>query len=284
MFRPINDDHAIFAVHFVLEFERPWLREDKPLIDKGYDRWKEILPGIQERQHVVIGPQLQGGGVENSTAVMPPLAYTSVERDGSREWELAFEGNSLRISCGKYSRWTQVWKIAQHLFQMVGQAMGDRKIGVRTIELTYEDLFLWEGKESQYKVRNLLTDRSGIIGKQTLEHGPMWHCHQGWIQKQTKWKGERYLERVHLNGHKGVLHREEKFAIGVATTTRLGHGGEKRLFTLQTEFTELARKRREKNGGRFEWMHEKNKELLGKVLTEKMQQAISLSVKGRTGR
>ena len=280
MFRPANGKHAILEVHFILEMERPWFREDKTVIEQGYALWGEILPRKLEAQQFVVqfGPQLQGEGIENPAAPMPPLTYGAVERDGSREWELAFENQILRITCGKYSRWEQVWKVVRNLFQMVGRVLNNRETGIRAMELTYQDLFVWEGEQSEYDIRKLLTDEHGTIGSRILDHGPLWHCHHGWMQTQTEWEDEAYLERIHLDGNEGLIRQEKKLAVMITTTARLGHGGTKRLFTLQRGFNELqvVGEKREGAWGRFEWLHERNKEIFSKVLKDEMQRTISL--------
>lgn len=280
MFRPVNGKHAILEVHFILEMERPWLQEDKAVIERGYAMWGEVLPRKLEAQQFVVqfGPQLQGEGIESPATPMPPLTYGAVARDGSREWELAFENQVLRVTCGKYSRWEQVWKVARSLFQMAGRILKDRETGIRATELTYQDLFVWEGEQSEYDTRKLLTDEHGTIGSRILGHGPLWHCHHGWMRTQTEWEGEAYLERIHLDGNEGLIRQEKKLAVMITTTARLGHGGTKRLFTLQRGFDELrvVGEKREGAWGRFEWLHERNKEIFGKVLKDEMQRTISL--------
>lgn len=267
-------------MHFVLELEQPWFQEDRPLIEKGEHMWEDLLPGKQEGQGLVIqiGPQAQGQEVDDSKAPMTPLAYRAVERDGSREWELAFHGHHLRVTCGTYSRWRQVWGIARGLFEKVGKVLNDRETEVRAVELTYQDLFIWEGDESRYDVGKLLTNDHGIIGGWLLKHGPLWHCHRGWIQEQNEWKDEAYLERIHLNGKRRLLRQEERPAVEMITTTRLGHGGTKSLFMLQHGFTELqeAGKKKEEGCMRFEWLHDKSIEMIGKVLTKEVQAEIGL--------
>lgn len=280
MFRPVNDKHSIQEVHFVLETEQHWIQEDKAVIEQGYGLWGETLPRKLEAQQIVVqmGPQLQGGGIENPPPLMPLLTYGSVDRDGSREWELAFDGRFLRITCGKYSRWRQVWKVARKLFQMVGQTLNGRETGVRAMELTYQDLFVWEGQRSEYNVRELLTDEHGTLGSRILNHGPLWHCHNGWMKEQSKWADEPYLERIHLDGCEGEIRQEKKLWVAITTTVRLGHGGTKRLFTLQRGFNELhvVGEKREGAVERFEWLHEKNKELFREVLEDEMQRTIGL--------
>ena len=45
MFKPVNENHSILEVHFVLETERPWLQEDKAVIEQGDKMWGDVLPG-----------------------------------------------------------------------------------------------------------------------------------------------------------------------------------------------------------------------------------------------
>ena len=280
MFKPVNDNHSILEVHFVLETERPWLQEDKSVIERGDQLWGDVLPGKFEGQQIFLqfGPQVQGVGIEHPPRQMPPLAYRTVARDGSREWELAFEGQALRITCGKYSRWEQVWKIALNLFQMAGRTLKNRETGIRAVELTYQDLFLWEGLPKDYNVGKLLTNEHCAIGGQTLDHGPSWHCHNGWMKEQKDWEGEPYLERIHLDGNQGLIRQENKPAIMITTTARLGHGGKDPLFTLQNGFNDLrlVGQRKDNACGRFEWLHERTKEIFCTVLRDDMQRAIGL--------
>ena len=212
MFKPVNKSHAIIEVHFVLVIGRPWLAEDQPLVEQGYDKyWQQVLPSRVQGQQVLVnlGPQIQGPGMGAPPEPMAPITYTAVSRDGSREWELGFEGSQVRVTCGKYSRWEQVWKVASNLFQMVGKSLNGRYTEIVAAELTYQDLFVWEGEEEDYDVKRLLSHENGMIGSSVLGHGPLWHSHQGWMKDQNEWPGENYLERVHLDAGKGMVRQEE---------------------------------------------------------------------------
>ncbi len=284
MFKPVNKTHAIIEVHFVLDVERPWLPEDQPLIDKGYEEyWRDVLPARVQGQSYLMnfGPRIQGPGMGAPPNPMVPLFYNAVSRDGSSEWELAFEGNQIRITCGKYSRWDQVWKVAGNLFQMAGKSLNERDTGIVTAELTYLDLFVWEGEEKDYDVKGLLTHEQGVIGSSVAEHGPLWHSQQGWIRDQKDWPEENYLERIHLNANKGMIGQEEKLGVLITTTTRLGHGGRKKLFSLQRGFNPLQSVKEKPDDGksRFEWLHTQAKTVFSRVLTSDAQDSIGLWAK-----
>ena len=212
---------------------------------------------------------------------MTPIFYNSVSRDGSREWELGFNGNQVRVTCGKYSRWEHVWKIANNLFQMVGKSLSGRDTGIITVELTYQDLFVWEGEEKDYDVRRLLSCEDEVIGRSMLGLGPLWHSHQGWMKDQNKWPEEDYLERIHLDASKGMVWNEERFGIFITTTTRLGHGGTKKIFSIQKGFHPLkvVNEKSDTAADRFEWLHTKAKSVFSKVLTKETQESINLWAK-----
>ena len=281
MFIPVSKSHAIVEVHFVLDIDRPWLAEDQPLIEEGYKNyWQQVLPGRVQGQQILVnlGPQIEGANMGTPPKPMSPMIYNAVSRDGSREWELGFQGNQVRVTCGKYSRWEQVWKVASSLFHMVGKNFNRRNIGILAAELTYQDLFIWEGKEEDYDVRELLTHENGVIGVSVLEHGPLWHSHQGWMKDQKEWPEEGYLERIHLDASKVMMRQEEKFGIFITTTTRLGHGGAKQLFSLQKGFQPLqvVKERPDDGASRFEWLHTQAKDVFSRILTNEAQKSINL--------
>ena len=284
MFKPINKSHAIIEVHFVLDVDRPWLAEDQPFVEQGYEKyWQQVLPRRVQGQQVLVnlGPRIRGPGVGAPPEPMAPMVYTAVSRDGSREWELGFEGNQVRVTCGKYSRWEQVWQVAVNLFRMVGKSLNGRDTGITAAELTYQDLFVWDGEEDDYDVEGLLSHEEGMIGSSVSGHGPLWHSHQGWMKDQNDWPGENYLERVHLDASKGMVRQEEKFGVSITTTARLGHGGTKRLFSLQKGFSHLQVVKERSDGGaaRFEWLHTQTKNVFSRVLTEEARNSIHLWAK-----
>ena len=282
MFKPVNKSHAIIDVRFVIDIDRPWLAEDQPFIEEGYKKyWQQVLPRRVQGQQVLVnlGPQIRGLGVGTLPNPMAPLTYNAVSRDGSLEWELGFEGNQLRVTCGKYSRWEQVWKVAGNLFQMAGKSLNGRDTAIMAVELTYRDLFIWEG-EGDYDVGELLSHEQGVIGISATKHGSSWHSHQGWMRSQDKWPGVNYLERIHLDASKVMVRQEEKFGVFITTTTRLGHGGTERLFSLQKGFNipQAVRAGSDDGSSRFEWLHTQAKKVFSQVLTREAQRCVDLWV------
>ena len=88
----------LVEVHFVLDIDRPWLAEDQPLIEEGYkDYWQQVLPGRVQGQQILVnlGPQIEGANMGTPPKPMSPMIYNAVSRDGSREWELGFQGNQV---------------------------------------------------------------------------------------------------------------------------------------------------------------------------------------------
>ena len=101
------------------------------------------------------------------------------------------------------------------------------------------------------------------------------------MKDQNDWPGESYLERVHLDASKGVMRQEEKFGVSITTTARLGHGGTKRLFSLQKGFNPLQVVKERPDGGaaRFEWLHAQAKSVFSRVLAEEARNSIHLWTK-----
>ena len=75
-----------------------------------------------------------------------------------------------------------------------------------------------------------------------------------------------------------MVRQEEKFKVSITTTARLGHGGTKRIFSLQKGFSPLqvVKERPDDGAARFEWLHAQAKNVFSRVLAEEARNSIHL--------
>lgn len=281
MFRPIHENNAIQTVHFAVETTDLWLERDQEVIQAGAKEWKAVLPMenvVTPMLTVQTGTTVTGPGQPASLRPMNIVAYGRSMPNGTVEWELVFQGNAIQITTRSYSRWEHTWGVAERLLEAVGRALKDRSTEIKTAELTYQDVFVWDGRSEKYNLEELVTTDEGLVGREIKEKGKLWHWQMGWIMDQTNDSPAQWLERIHLAGVRGPTPKGPRHMVTIETTTRAGHGSEQPLFTLQKGFRKIRAVENEGPAGSivFEWMHRRCKDMIGRILKQEIQDRIGL--------
>lgn len=282
MFRPIHENNAIQTVRFAVETTDLWLERDQEVIQAGAREWKAILPMenvVPPMVTVQTGPTVIGPGQQPaSLRPMNIVVYGRSMPNGTVEWELIFQGNAIQIITQSYSRWKHTWRVAERLLEAVGRALKDRSTEIKTVELTYQDVFVWDGRNEEYNLEELITTDDGLIGREINTKGKLWHWQMGWIMDKADDSPAQWLERIHLAGVHGSTPEGPRYMVTIETTTRAGHGSEQPLFTLQRGFRKIHAAEDEGPAGSiaFEWMHQQCKAMIGRILKQEIQDRIGL--------
>lgn len=263
-FGPINDDHAIVEVVLGLTTKRPFTNDEIELVARSHDKWKNKLPRISKTQalefvfgDVPLPPQVQ----------MPPLSggvvFDRVKPDGTLDWRLKVENNTIFVNCLSYTRWAEVWPQARALLSDVCELVVGKSNEISGAVLQYIDIFEWKDAPEKYDPSQALRPGSPqlLTAQRAMDH--LWHSHQGWFRAT---KNGRSLERLHVD----AVQNESGIPIIKVDTY------------IQLQLVELLSREKMFAGGlidsEYDEMHERQKALLLEVVSPEMASRINLNV------
>lgn len=151
---------------------------------------------------------------------------------------------------------------------------------MKTAELTYENMFVWEGQGTRPEPRETIRD---AYIPEAAEGGMEWHNSQGWIVDP---RGKRILERFQVAGVEAMSVQDPritKMAIRVTVTVMWGLGAKKKILDLRNAFRNVHAVDGSTPDGKamYDEMHKRAHELLRGLITEDMAGRIGLPKGGR---
>ena len=283
MFEPLRGDHSIRSVVIRATGRGHMVEADRPNIQREYaKRWKSVLPAEQVSQQIqiAVGVVAKVAGSDEPEP-LAPTQYADYTPSGEAAWWMELGNNMVTIGTSRYTKWSGIWQKATELLKHVGETLeGRHPMGqILTLELTYDDLFIWNGDEaSDICVPNQVINESWM--PEEAKGGKEWHSGQGWIVDPS---GQRILERFQISGVMVKIQNGESHpAIMIQTTAIQGFGGREPIF----ELAKCSSKLHEVNSGRTPGahhigndLHERTKRLLHKLLVPEMSQRIRLTIK-----
>lgn len=264
-FQPANEQHAIVEVVFQLGLQRPLNPGEVERLVGAHGRWKADLPRINRvgTFQFVIG---------NTPGVMPitpsgGVSFEAVKKDGTIEWRLKAEENTLTVNCLSYTRWNDIWTKSRDFLQQSCETILVADNAVRTYSLQYIDMFKWEGDPIRYDLSELLRSDSELVPSGLFKRGALWHCFQGWYQDVEGKQSGRLLIRPHLDS---VEMDGGQFVVKLDTflsyESEAPHGMGQDLFGGTPAHIDAI----------FDWLHDSAKGLLRDYITDAMRERIGL--------
>jgi len=172
----------------------------------------------------------------------------------------------MLVNCMEYSRWEDIWETASQYIRMALKTVGTETIPVAKTLLQYIDVFDWQGDQGKYDVFQVLDQGSRHVPESIGDHGLIWHLYQGWFTAAKTPLPGHILQKVHFD----ALPKGNRKAPTVRLDTVLRFDFNKPISSgdfLQSD-SDIERS--------FRFMHDKNKELLSKFLTEEICKKIGL--------
>ena len=270
-FHPIHTAHAIEQVVFALQFASPLQGESFSALLENADRITADLPAhaILSQQGFMINPH-SGVVPFQPNGIITGKAFQRVAPNGSIEKALRVEQNSLSFHTSIYTRWMDVWSAARQFFEPLAPLYAAQS-QLTQIGLTYIDKFEWFGDLELCDPVVLLRPSSTYLSPNVYSAKDLWHSHTGAFTRtdsQTKRLLNVNVDYVDDNRPDGQLRRV--VAITTALTDMLNQPSyEPADVTPDTCVSFVER--------HMQQLHIVNKEVLGSIITEKMNQRIALT-------
>ncbi|NQU60824.1 MAG: TIGR04255 family protein [Rhodospirillales bacterium] len=269
-YKPLHDTHAIERVSFALGLERELSEREIRALGEGHKGFgldfgrAEFLEGVQMKVSSPGGGEQPAANVDRS--ILGGVRLKTYRRDGSVEWEMAtgkaIDAATIAVNCSSYTRWGAIWGKARDILAATLKAIGEP--GIKWAGLEYQDVFIWEGEDSDWRADHLFNLDSSLLSKAVLERGPIWHTHHGWFsEKGLSTPGHR-LELLNVDSNR----REGQLKVQIIS--RFTH-----YFREVLGVNHIV-----EDDGKvaiaMEQMHEADKDLLGKLLTPEIIETIYL--------
>lgn len=177
MFHPLNEDHAIGRVKFVLLFTRPITPKSIFEIERQHDKWREAMPA---RSRLEVDVDVNGG-----TTKAPAVVFAFLKPDANPTWSMQIGGSQIEIECFLYSRWERVWGAARHYLTTALEELSfvQEKLMVSAMHLTVEDVFL--SSDDEFVIGDVL-NKSDKIPPFALKAGGPWNSYFSWIVEENQ--------------------------------------------------------------------------------------------------
>ena len=212
--KPSNDNNAIKVIAFVLEFQQ---EIDESTVDKlrvFYQNNAEIKKDLPREQllHTMM-IQMEGQQQVSNKQVVGGVAFDSLLANGSQEWSLSVRGNVVVVTCGRYTRWDQVWNQAKSYFSAVLPLLSDKTFKFITLE--YVDEFFISNHNSEWK-KELFNLESKYLPSNIHDLDGFWHSHHGFHLHEVQPVEQRVLNNIDIDyisdpgGHKLLIRTQHK--------------------------------------------------------------------------
>ncbi len=193
-------EHSIVEAVFGLNTGRPFTPSEFDKLGKSHGLWKELLPRFHRQPGIAFSIGPDGALVQVEQNAVGAALFDRVKPDGSPEWRLRVEGNSIYINCLSYTRWNEIWARVQPLFEQVTSVLAAEDNPATSIVLQYIDQWDWTAGSESYDLSQLLAE-GNMVPSGIFSNGPWWHLHQGRFRYDASGlPPSKLLERLHIDG------------------------------------------------------------------------------------
>jgi len=178
-FEPINPDHAIAAVAFSVNFNRPLEVGEIANARKIEPEVNEFLPGTTLIPRDPPRPPLP------FFPVTVGFMLHRVKPDGKPAWVLTAHQNSISAQCTEYTRWADVWGRVRTWLMKLYNLVKRSDLLITSVSLQYKDEFSATKPLDSDVLEKLFKVDSQYLPSRTFNNKELWHINQGWYLPET---------------------------------------------------------------------------------------------------
>lgn len=264
MFDPINKLHAIVEMaifcHFAPEFE-------EAVIDRlfGLEQGlKDKLPKFRAVPGHTIDIDSGPGKMPSINTRRVGVDMRKYKSDGSIEWKLETSPKHIAVHCSDYTQWDIVRPEAKLLLQKALDLVGVSKSTLIALGLKFVDRFTYKGEEEKYHPSGLFYEDTPYLHRRAFNSGSRWHCHIGWFESFPTFKAVEFLNQLNVDAAYLPISGKRRHVTTIDHNVIARRGGAAIL---------------EENNipdDLLDAMHDTNKKVLVKLLTQEMATRINL--------
>lgn len=268
--RPVNQDHSINEVVFALQFAED-LSEDQ--LQTLRERGVEGLPKIEAKRGYAFEIRDEEIPTPSKAPELAEVLFSHYQSNGISDWRLRITRHFVSLSCFTYTRWHEVWPEALRTLRSIADTLITPQTPLKVIGLQYVDQFIYEGGGDDYRPDDIFRTESPYLTTKAIESGPLWHVHQGWFCKpysETGYqllKDGRLLNRLNINATQLEAYHQTSISHQMAFEFKSGVPKVDAVFDDDPSIVTVL----------MDYLHKDNKEVLQNLLSQSIQDQISLN-------
>jgi uncharacterized protein (TIGR04255 family) len=258
---PYAGVHAIQSAAFVVEWAGELTAGEIAQIAALHSQLSESFPSFSPIQSFKL--EIVGQGQSMPTSSIG--GYVFQKNNATGNFSKTLEVNHTRVTAliNDYTRWEYVWKDVRGWFEKVIPLIGDRQI--LHAGLQYNDIFHWRGELGDLNIKDIFLEASPYIAKHIFEVNGLWHSHHGYLIDHAKPENSKLLENINVSASINEAW-QRSFIITTVHKMQLLDARILGWNGLASHLDEL-----------MNTMHNRNKEVLKKILTPAVLAQIDLT-------
>jgi uncharacterized protein (TIGR04255 family) len=266
---PCSGAHAVQSAVFAIEWTNPLPQDALSHIRAAYDQSKELkrqFPAAPQEQRILSVLIDQAAG-----AVSPQTVSSSGECIGYKFTKqsnisplrtLQITKDSSLYVVQDYTRWKSVVSDVLLAYSEVSEFLVETPVA--SLGLQYTDVFHWRADPEHLNLAEVLNHESGLIPTSGLDRKGLWHSHHGYLEDRTDPADHSALENVNVD----IVDNGGQRSVAIVTShqARLNRP----LYDAESLRSSLQ--------SFYEYLHNQNKALLGRLLTSEVKRKIKLQV------
>jgi hypothetical protein len=190
------EDNALVRVVFIVQFAENFSPEDFAKIDKCSLEWQNELPRRSTQNAMLINPA-SNQAFPNPNMIVS-LSYEALMKDGNPEFGLRVEQNRIMFLIGQYTRWNNIWPVAEHHLAWAIQQI-DSQNPVVNYACEYSDLFRYTGEYDDFRPKGFLKKDSNLVPRFVFDQSLNFHFHSGYFVDCQDPEPHRILTRINCD-------------------------------------------------------------------------------------
>jgi len=183
-YTPIHGSHAIVEAIAYVKVAPAFTSKDIHLIMDLQNALKDELPKfdiVKKFESIYIKGQ-DGTMSNNVRESEVGVELQRIKPDGTVEWILRTDENSITMHCLYYQRWSNFIEHVLKIFEVIINKIKTTEGSVSSVGLKVIDNFLYEDQIKSYTTDKLFR-RNDFLADQCFKVHDRWHCHTGWFEE-----------------------------------------------------------------------------------------------------
>jgi uncharacterized protein (TIGR04255 family) len=263
---PINEAHAIQSVVFALEWQG--LLSDNALtdIENLSLTLKSHFPvsAVQKMRTFQFNatPDSASLNQQFGEEQVHGVTFQRVGKFGTIVSQLNVTRSNCIVLLHTYERWKPTLEAVMRYFKIVLPVILKEK-SISNVTLQYEDVFTWKDDASKLNLREVFKGDSPYLAPNIFDQQGLWHCHHGYIIESLEDIQAKCLDNINVS----LVDNQNDREIRISTTHQVTLSSPLRMATK--DYLQSIKKVQN-------ILHDHNKEILGKLLTEEVCAKIKL--------
>lgn len=194
--KPCNEQNAIKVIAFAFEFQEEIeesLIHELILLYQNTDELNKSFPRKELLHSMTV--QISEHGQQTQNQKLSGITFDRLMPNGTQELAISIRNNSVVISCGKYTRWNEIWEKAKSYFKIILPVLSDKTltlVGFECIdEFIITDISNWKDE--------LFNSSSKYIPSNISELVDLWHSHHGFLINDNEPVEHKTLNNINVN-------------------------------------------------------------------------------------